>query len=268
MTSKSVTFIYSAIFGAKKLPSMKKIALSLAFFVFFSLTLSAQNAPSFRFGVQTSPVFSWMKTTDKKIEGAGTNLGLKVGAAAEYYFQPNYAIVTGLGFGLNQGGTLQNGYPTGIFWNESELSEPTKFDTLPVNAKLHYRVNYVEIPFGLKMRGGTNEDARFRFYAELPVFTLGFVTKATGDIRGTNSQNTEDEDIRDDVNGLSLSWGLGGGIEYEIATSTTLVAGLAYQQQFTDLTGDKGFVLKNNTFAKEKSKGTFGLIALRLGVFF
>ena len=120
------------------------------------------------------------------------------------------------------------------------------------------------------MRGGTNADARFRFYAEIPVFTLGFVTKSLGDIRGTNTQNTEDEDIRDDVNGLSLSWGLGGGVEYEIATHTTLFGGLSYQQQFTDLTADDGFVLKaaNQPLTAEKSKGTFGIVSLRLGVFF
>lgn len=246
---------------------MKKIALLATFFVLCLASLSAQEKP-FRFGFQASPSFSWMRTTDKLIEGAGTNLGLKVGMMGEYYFQGNYAFVSGLGFGLSQGGTLQNGYSSGIFWNQSELSETTKFDTLPLNAKLHYRINYIEIPFGLKMKGGTNEDAKLKYYAEIPVFTLGFVTKAIGDIRGTNSQNTEDENIRDDVNGLSLSWGLGGGIEYEVATNTTLVGGLGYQQQFTDLTADKGYVLKNNTYAGEKSKGTMGMITLRLGVIF
>ncbi|MCC6281163.1 MAG: PorT family protein, partial [Saprospiraceae bacterium] len=101
-----------------------------------------------------------------------------------------------------------------------------------------------------------------------PVFTLGFVTKSLGDIRGTNTQNTEDEDIRDDVNGLSLSWGLGGGIEYEFATSATLVAGIAYQQLFTDVTSDHGSVIKNNIYEKEDSKGTLGMVSVRIGIFF
>ena len=249
---------------------MKKIAFSVSFFLFCFLHVSAQDGAKFRFGFQASPGISWLKTSDKKLESAGTNIGFKVGALGEYYFQENYALISGIGFGLNQGGTIQNGYPLGVFWKNSELSVPGKFDTLSANAKLHYRVNYVEIPFGLKMRGGTNADARFRFYAEIPVFTLGFVTKSLGDIRGTNTQNTEDEDIRDDVNGLSLSWGLGGGVEYEIATHTTLFGGLSYQQQFTDLTADDGFVLKaaNQPLTAEKSKGTFGIVSLRLGVFF
>ncbi len=108
-----------------------------------------------------------------------------------------------------------------------------------------------------------------QYYAEIPVFTLGFVTKGTGDIRGTNSQNSDDENIRKDVNGLSLSWGLGAGVEYEFATNAILVAGLAYQKQFTDMTKDSGNIEKStNSWEKENSKATFGSLAIKLGVFF
>lgn len=251
---------------AKKLLIMKKIA-AISVFYLLTLQLFAQEAQSLRFGFQASPTWSWMRTNDKLIEGVGSNWGLKFGMLGEYYFAPNYAITTGLGFGLNQGGTIQNGFQKGVFWPKSDLSAP-KFDTLPQNAKLHYRINYVEIPIGLRMRGGSNEDSPLKFYAELPVFTLGFVTKSLGDIRATNNQNTEDEDIRSDVNGLSLSWGLGGGIEYEIATSATLVAGVAYQKLFTDITSDSGTVLKDGAYVKEDSKGTLGMFSVRVGVFF
>lgn len=251
---------------AKKLLIMKKIA-AISVFYLLTLHLFSQEAQSLRFGFQASPTWSWMRTNDKGIEGIGSNWGLKFGALAEYYFASNYAFTTGLGFGLNQGGTIQNGFQAGVFWPKSDLSAP-KFDTLPQNAKLHYRINYVEIPFGLRMRGGSNEDSPIKFYAELPVFTLGFVTKSQGDIRGTNTQNTEDEDIRDDVNGLSLSWGLGGGIEYEVATNATLVAGISYQQLFTDVTNDGGSILKNGAWEKENSKGTLGMISIRVGIFF
>ncbi len=248
---------------------MKKIATLLCFSLFVLAAVSAQSSDGtgFRFGVHVSPTLSWMSTSDKKIENVGNNLGLKLGVQGEIYFAPNYAIVTGLGFGFNHGGTLQNGYPEGVFWAKSDLSD-RRFDTLSMNAKLHYRVTYVEIPFGLKLRGGSNEDSPLKYYAEIPVFTLGFVTKSLGDIRGTNDQNTEDEDIRKSVNGLSLSWGLGAGIEYELATSATLVAGLSFQKQFTDLTDDGGSVLKNNAYVKENSKGNFGALTLKIGVFF
>lgn len=247
---------------------MKKIVLFLSFGVILSNSLVAQETRGMRFGFQASPTWSWMRTSDKKLEGVSSNWGVKLGALGEYYFANNYAITTGLGFGFNQGGFIQNGYSRGVFWPESDLSE-ANLDTLPMNAKLHYRLNYVEIPIGLKMRGGSNEDSRYKFFAEIPMFTLGFVTKATGDIRGTNSQNSDDENIRKDVNGLSLSWGLGGGIEYEFATNATLVAGITYQKQFTDVTDDSATVEKaENNWVKEKSKGTLGVFALKIGVFF
>lgn len=247
---------------------MKKIALAFCFCIFLLSGLSAQDMHGLRLGVQATPTWSWLRTSDKKLEGVSSNWGLKLGMNGEYYFANNYAIISGLGFGFNQGGFIQNGYSKGVFWPKSDLSE-VRLDTLPLNAKLHYRLNYVEIPIGLKMRGGSNEDARFKFYAEIPVFTIGFMTKATGDIRGTNTQNSDDENIRPDVNGLSLSWGLGGGVEYEIATNTTIVAGISYQKQFTDLTNNAGTVEKStNSWSKEKSKATAGMMALRLGVFF
>ena len=195
---------------------MKKIALLLFFAAFLIGKSEAQKG--LRFGFQASPTWSWLRTSDRKIEGVSSNWGIKLGALGEYYFADNYAITTGLGFAFNQGGSLQNGYTRYKPWDQADLSDIPS-DVFGPDAKVHYRLNYVEIPVSLKMRGGSNEDARFKFYAEAPVFTLGFLSKATGDIRGTNTQNIEDVNIRDEVRGLSLCWGLGGGIEYEFATN-------------------------------------------------
>ena len=245
---------------------MKNLLLALGLFIFCQDLVLAQNQ-SFRFGVQASPTWSWLNTTEKRLDGAGTNLGLKLGMLGEFYFAPNYAIITGLGFGFNQGGTIQNGYPLASLWKDANLTDE-KYRVVDQDAKLHYRLRYIEVPFGLKMRGGSGEDNPLKFYAEIPVFTLGFLTKAQGDIRGTDD-TTEDEDIRDDVKGLSLSWGLGGGIEYEFASSTTVTGGLSFQQQFTDVTGT-GLVQKSigADLVNDKSKGTISLLALRLAVFF
>lgn len=247
---------------------MKKIASTFCFLTFTLAVLSAQENAGFRFGVQASPTWCWAKTTDKKLEGTGSNWGLKFGVLGEFYFAPNYAFMAGLGFSFNQGGSIQNGYETADLWKDSPLSED-KYHMIPKEGKYHYRLTYVEIPFGLRLRGGVSETNPLSYYAEIPVFTLGFLTKAQGDIRGTDDLNTEDEDIRKDVNGLSLSWGLGGGIEYKLE-GATLMAGLSFQQQFTNFKGD-GRVQRDATnpaFSDESSKGTMGLIAIRVGAFF
>ena len=61
---------------------------------------------------------------------------------------------TGLGFGFNQGGTLQNGYSQASLWKDSDLTDE-KYRVVGPDAKLHYRLRYIEVPFGLKMRGGS-----------------------------------------------------------------------------------------------------------------
>ncbi len=251
---------------------MKKIVFFLACAAFFSTQTFAQSEREdfkTRFGFQFSPSWSVLGSSDKLIESVRPNWGAKFGVMAEYYFQPSkYALISGLGFGFNQGGTIQNGYDSGVFWPKSDLSAP-KFDTIPKNAKLRYSATYVEIPFGLKMRGGSNEDSRISFFAEAPVFTLGFLTKVKGDITGSNGRDTNDENIREDVNGLSLAWGLGGGVEYELATNGTLVAGLFYQKQFTDFTQNGGsFKTADGTWKTDKSKSTIGQVTLKVGVFF
>lgn len=249
---------------------MKKIALALGFLFVLKGFGLAQG--EFRFGVQASPTWSWLRTNDKLLEGAGTNWGLKFGVLGEYYFAQNYAFTAGLGFGFNHGGTLlfANGAPQDMIalWPNSDLSNKALFDTLGLGARFHYRLTYVEIPFGLRFRGGSNEDSRMKFYAEAPIFTLGFLSKALGDIRGTAADQTEDENIKKDVNGLSLSWGVGAGIEYEVASNATIIAGLFFQQQFSDMTDDGGAIFHNNAWDRENSKGAFNAISLKLGFFF
>lgn len=251
---------------------MKKIAFVFTFFLLLGAgAVSAQK--TFRFGLQVSPSWTWMRTDDKKIEGTSSNWGVKLGVIGEYYFASNYAFMVGLGFGFNEGGSLQNGYYEGDFWTETDI--PLQLRVLPMNAKLHYRLNYVEVPFGLKLRGGSGEDNPLKYYIEVPTITLGFLSKATGDIRGSNITPGNEDDandipIRDEAKALSLSWGLGGGIEYEFAANATVVAGLAYQQQFTDATADNGMVRRdaNSNFVEESAKATIRGLTFRVGIFF
>ncbi len=251
---------------------MKKILFVLTFFCCLAGSINAQER-GFRFGFQTSPTWSWLRSSDKLMEGAGANWGVKIGMLGEIYFAPNYAITSGIGFGFNQGGTLQTGYQKGVYFPASvDGFSSVVLDTLPVNAKLHYRLRYVEIPFSLRIRGGGGTDARLLYFAELPIFTLGFRSKAEADFRGTKNQDSDDENISDDINSISLSWGLGGGIEYELAPNVKLATGLYWQQQFTDVDTDKGTVTDprtaNANWKKLNANTTGRQLSLRVAIFF
>jgi opacity protein-like surface antigen len=253
---------------------MKKSIWLLMFFIGFAILAQAQNINfrdgEFRFGLHFSPTFSNLGSSDRLLERAGTNIGTKIGVTGEKYFAPNYAVTAGIGFGFNQGGTVQSNYPLGRYFFKSTLSSPT-LDTIKSPVKLHYRLTYVEVPFSLRFRGGTGEDARLKYFGEAPIITLGFLSKALGDIRNTaTNQNSEDEEIREAINGLSLAWGVGGGIEYEIATNTTLVAGVYYQHQFTDMTADNArvFDTRRSAWRNEDAKTSIRMLSLRVGLYF
>lgn len=225
----------------------------------------------FKFGLQASPTVSWLKTDNPKIGNNGFNTGLKLGATADYYFLENYALSTGIGFGFNHGGKLYH-EQGGKFLANSTLTDD-KYNSgdkpLPDQVNIRYHIQYLEIPFALKMR--TQPFGYFRIFAHAPIITLGWRNQARADITAEDL-NLKKENIKKDVNPLLLSWGLGGGTEYELNPSTSLVAGLYYQRVFTDVTRDrKNFTVTNDnpyTTKSENSKAVLNAITLRLGVIF
>ncbi|MFQ5447123.1 MAG: outer membrane beta-barrel protein [Saprospiraceae bacterium] len=232
---------------------MKKIVAIAAFFLLAQDFISAQTN-DLRLGFQVSPVFSSMGSTSNKINSNGTNLGLKLGMRAEMFFRENYAFITGIGFAFNSGGTLHydNG---GQIWTRSELPGGVDPTFLP-GVDLKYSLQYVEIPLGLKFR--TNEMGYLRYWAEVPVITLGFKSQARGAIQQA-AVNEDKIDIKNEVTSLSLSWGIAGGVEYNVSSGTSLVGGIGFQRLFTDVT-------KN--VDDDKSKAYINSIILRLGVLF
>ncbi len=249
---------------------MRKIVAIAAFFV-YALTNSNAQEGDIRFGFQLSPAFTWMTANSNRVNSSGTNLGLKMGMIGEYYFRENYALTTALGFAFGHGGTLQH-ERAGCYWPDSDLGLPvdTTFNCvmLPEGVKLRYNLQYVEIPVGLKMR--TREYGYMRYFLE-PAITFGFKTQARGSVEGRGIGNdVEKINIRNEVNGFNMAWGLAGGIEYALGESTTLVGGLGVQFGFTDVTKDNGRYLDSNTgtLRDEDSGGRLNSFFIRMAIMF
>ena len=150
----------------------------------------------------------------------------------------------------------------GDIWSDAELSD-TSYHRLPAGSDLSYRMNFIEILFGLKLR--TNEFGRFRFYVHAPEFSINLNTKARGDIDASGLKFTEDEDIRPMIHFFSLFYGFGIGGEYRVSQDVTLTGGLRYFQSFTDLTVDSG---KYADGTDEESKGILSSLDIRMGIIF
>lgn len=247
---------------------MKKIALLL----FFGLCMQMGHAQlnDVRFGLQVSPSFAWMTANNNRVNSSGTNLGLKLGMLGEFYFRPNYAFSTGIGFSFNYGGTLQHEW-AGFYWEDSYRELTTDTTALPQQTKLKYNIQFLEIPLGLKLISNEFGPAgNIRYFVE-PAITLGIKTQAKGEITGVGvGDGFDDINIRREVNPINLAWGLTAGIEYGLGGSTALVAGIGFQVGFADVTRDGDTVINPNTndTSEEESSGRSHAITIRLGVMF
>jgi hypothetical protein len=242
---------------------MKNI-IAVCGLLFFSMSLSAQN--DIQFGFELSPAVSWLSTDDNKINPNGPNLGLKLGMIGEVYFRENYSFTTGIGFHFNAGGKLfyEENIDSVSIWTDANIPGDNVYDG---GTDFKYSIQYVEIPFGLKLR--TREFGYLKYFVE-PRLTMGFRTQAKGNIFNEPSVDSEEDfDIQSAVNLLNLSWGIGGGVEYTVSSSTAIIGGIAFQSGFTDVTKDKNTLLvSDGRETKEDSKGKFNSIILRLGIMF
>lgn len=229
---------------------MKYLPLILSFLVL--PFLSRGQYSDMRFGFEVSPFISWLSSDLKTVKNDGANLGLQIFMNGEFYFREFYAIKTGLGLSFRNGGKLLH-TQAGVIFPNSPLSNEG-FREMPANSSVRYKLQYVEIPFAFRMR--TQEIGYTRFYAELPMFTLGICTQARGDLGLADGDN---ENIAKDTRWLNLSWGLGGGMEYALSSSTSLIGGLYYQQGMTDV------VSKTDV---NRSKNVLNKLVLRMGVMF
>lgn len=219
-------------------------------------------AQEIKLGFQFSPTISWMTTNNNQITNSGSNVGLKFGLIAENYFQENYAITSGFGLVLNQGGTLNHAIG-GNFFPTSELSD-TLYNNIADNENITRKFQMVEIPLGIKLR--TNQFGYLRYYGEIP-FLLHIKTQARANFLDTTREN-----ITPDTGILNFSWGIGGGAEYSIADQTAIIAGVYFHNGLFDMTQNRRTQLRDATGVltdeQEDSKAVISGLTFRLGVMF
>jgi hypothetical protein len=194
------------------------------------------------FSVVLDPQITWMNSNSKRVDREGTNFGIGGGLVMDNYFAENYAFSTGLII-LGTGGSLS-----------FRDSIPFKFgdtrDNIPPGSTTRYRLQYLTVPFSLKLK--SNEIGYIKFFAHLGL-NAHINLKATGDIPVLS---VEGEDIRDEVNFFMMSYFFGGGTEYSLGGNTALLAGIYFTSGIWDVTENTDF------------RAHVGSVSLRLGVKF
>ena len=257
---------------------MKKLVLAISF-TFCLQFLATAQLENFRLGFQASPSMSWISTNDQEINRTSSTVGISVGAIAEYFMTEQLSFTGGIGLAFNKGGTLQHEHGGNLLPN-SELSNGdfnTGVKPLADNVKIKYKLQYIELPFAIKLR--TEEKGYFRYFAEIPIVTLGMRVQARGDIQDENI-DVQKENITGDVNFFNVQLGLGAGLEYAISENTSLVGGLYFHAGITDVTGNDGKKAINNPdqapsnpnddyiIVQEDSYGRMSSVTLRIAIMF
>ena len=217
---------------------MQKYILSLIILV----SSSHIFAQGLSFSVVLDPQITWMNSDSKRIEREGVNFGIGGGLVMDNYFTENYAFSTGLQI-LSTGGSLK-------YLDSLDFQFAGTRDTLPAGSTVNYNLQYLTIPFGLKLT--SNEIGYARFFTHLGINTH-INLKATGDVE---SSNIKGEDIREEIQFFMMSYFIGGGFEYSLGGNTALIGGVYWTSGIWD-------VITNPVYRAHISS-----IALRIGVKF
>jgi hypothetical protein len=280
---------------------LRKFSLLTAFMACVVYT----QAQGFKFGVHVDPLISLMASNDKKVVPDGANFGFGFGVEMEYYFSEgqNYAFTFGGNFALGKGGKLS--YASGgRLLPKSELDNTVYFnnmtglaasavpvvsgENLPLVAgtTVRYNVNYVEIPFGLKLRTNELGQSYMRAFFHLPIVTVGIPVMARATVNAekpaTNLvpgyytvEPSKGENIYKDIIPLQFSLGTGAGVEFSPNDEggLRLVGGFYYNYGFLDVVKknelfDDVTVPTAPTYKENKARTGFHNISLRIGIIF
>jgi long-subunit fatty acid transport protein len=214
---------------------MKRIVSGLVLLI-LSLHVCAQYKPEpyygFRLGLTAHPTIGWIKPEDGK--GNGVNVGFSYGLVGDFNFAENYSFSTGLTV------TTINGKSTEI--NVSPYHDVVS-STTPIPYELKYKLQYVEIPLTVKLK--TTKIGELRWYGQFGL-SNGFNIGAKQDAQSQGRGLRDDENIYKYTNLYRAGLIIGGGLEYDVADNTSVMAGLTFNNGFTDISDDKNRNVRNH----------------------
>jgi hypothetical protein len=198
--------------------------------ILFCLSASANAQEKLKFGVHADPVISWFSTNTDVVSNQGSRPGFNFGIGVNRFFSSNYAFSTGINL-ISAGGRLISD-STSIF--DLSYSNTTKQVTVKSGDAIVYKIQYLSVPLGLKLQ--TNQIGYLRFFTDIgvdPKVVIGGKADIPSlDIKG-QSANKE-------IGFFNLSYHIMAGIEYGIGGNTAVVLGLGFDNNFIDITTDKG----------------------------
>ena len=205
---------------------MRKLGLILLLAIISNISF----AQDMKFGLTVTPHFNWYNPNNEDINQS-VRAGFKYGGIGEFYFAENYAFTIGVNHVLS-GGSFSHDSSGYIFFEQGELAN-NEIDTIPQFTDYKMNLQYIEIPITLKLK--TNEIGYITYYGQIGV-TPGIKLKGRVNASSENSnEDLENTDVLRDISFFNLALTIGGGIEYSLTEDVSLLAGLYFNNGFTDV---------------------------------
>lgn len=214
---------------------MKKI-IFLSILMISTLAVVAQDESNVHFGLKAAPSFAWLRTDSKNFSTNGSKFGFSYGLMTEFNFTKRYAFATGIDVAY-RGGKLKS----------------IVTDTMTTTIEQAMTLQYVELPLTLKLK--TNEIGYLTYYLQIGV-SPGVNIRSKADVKtstqyngSTTSASEDGIDIKKDINSFNLSMIIGGGVEYTLSGSTTLLLGVQFNNGFMDIADGDDLKANSNYLA-------------------
>jgi hypothetical protein len=232
---------------------MKKTVLLLALFTFIFVSAAHSQQKPFVFGFKAGPNMGWMKPESPDYESTGVKGGFSWGFIVDFFLMENYGITTGFDVVFQNGG----------------LSMPhmdvVGIDTLTGTLDRKYKLKYIQIPVTFKMRTNELGKGKLKIYGQIGLGTNFLIGAKADDVFTPEhvEASTDEVDIYDDISFMKESLILGAGVEISLGGSTNLLAGITYNNGFTDvLTGT------NSGDPNVSNKAYANYVSLDIGIVF
>jgi hypothetical protein len=222
---------------------MKRISTILILSV-LSFGAWAQNSPltsyGFRLGLTATPTFGWIKPEQGKTDGIG--LGFSYGLIGDFNFAPNYSFSTALTItSINGKSTEANVLPY-----YAPGSAPKAYD-------LKYKLQYIDLPLTIKLK--TVKTDGKRWYGQFGLSNSINISAKQDAVTG-GAVVGDNLNVSDHIKLYRAGLIIGGGGEFDISGNTSIVAGLTFNNGFTNIVTDKARDVRSH------------YLALNFGVFF
>lgn len=244
---------------------MKKINILILFCLLTTLSYAqASKTPTskYRLGFKFSPNVSWLASDNNNMNVGDKSLQFGYGLNFDIFFAENYAI--GTGFNINNTGGKYS-YFAQYTGEDMDASGAVLTNMKQVGLlSRDLRLQYLQIPLTFKMK--TNEIGYITYWGQFGLglnMNLKAISNDQIDYVSYQDKNTLDwvtskresasfdsNDIKNEVNIFSSNLIFAAGIEYNLSGNTSLLAGLTFQNGFTD-------ALKGNGVAKDSNTNTF-----------